>query len=166
MTKRTIAAAALVCVLSGCAGLTRPASSPAAAPVDQFLDQRGYEHALRTAYQDFAWPTGYRPNLARLAADSGPPPNARVQAGSEKMVLGMVNSCAWYLSWNTAHKTGRRTDAAHALDVMQHQLPALAPDQTAGRQLAEDIARTAADDNSAPALAFVRNNCSNIQWTG
>jgi hypothetical protein len=162
-----VAAAALVTAsLVGCGHAIGPAPSPAEASATRLLDESGYAQALRGSYKDYAWPAGYRPDLRRLAADSGPPPNARVEAGSEKMVLSLVNTCAWYLSWDSEQKTNHHAETAHALDVMLNRLPALAPDPAAGRKLAVDIARSAAAGNSGPALEFVQNNCSNIQWTG
>lgn len=141
-----------------------PAPSPA---VPTPLDRAGYATELRKFYDRFRWPSDYRPDLDRLIEATRPAADERLPAGVTRAVLNVVNSCAWYLSWDAA--TARRDDAASgsALRVMTEDLTNYPPpkDQE-GRDFVIRVAERAKAGDPAPARQYVRANCDTTRWAG
>lgn len=93
---------AAVVLAAGCA-------SPPAQPT--LVGQQEYVKAMGDSYSAFTWPHSRKPDLAVLAEKCAP-------SGSERIVLEITNSCAWYLDREDALRRGDRWAAAAALKVM------------------------------------------------
>ncbi|MFS8101600.1 hypothetical protein LFM09_31190 [Lentzea alba] len=155
MERPLIAALLLMAVASGCA------SPPPAPP--QLLDQQQYAKALQDGYSRFDWPGGHQPDLAVLAEKSGPGPD-RLPSGSERVVLEITNSCAWYLDWEDARKRGDQTAATAALKVMDEVLPKFSPEDPDGQRYARETAAKAEAGDGAQAADYVATNCDSVVW--
>jgi hypothetical protein len=130
----------------------------------EFVDATAYRAALLKTYAAFHWPADYRPDLDALAAQSGPPPGARISAGGEQTVLEIVNRCAWYLSWDAARRRHDSAAAAGALAVMTDVLPTYGAADPDGQQLARDTAQRAGLGDPALARQYVRANCDTTKF--
>lgn len=149
--------AALVALVAGCS------SPPPPAPV-QLVDQQQYTKALQDTYSRFTWPPGRKPDLAVLAEKSGPGQD-RLPAGSERIVLEISNSCAWYLDWADARQRGDQAAAAAALKVMDEVLPKFSPEDPDGQRYARETAAKAKTGDGAQAADYVTANCEAVLWT-
>ncbi len=154
MVERQLIALLAVVVVSGCA-------APQAQPL--LVDQQQYATAVRDGSSKFTWPDGRTPDLAVLAEKSGPGPD-KAPAGSERIVLEMTNSCAWYLGWEDARKRGDDTAASRALKVMDEVLPKFSPEDPDGQRYARDAAAKARTGDGSLAADYVANNCESVRW--
>jgi hypothetical protein len=151
---RALACAALV-LAAGCA---TPQPQPA------LLDQQQYAKAVRDSYSGFTWPVGRTPDLGVLADRSGPGEQGRVPAGSERTVLEITNSCAWYAHWEDARRRGDQAAAAAALKVMDEVLPKFSPEDPGGQEYARETAAKARAGDGAQAADYVTTNCDSVRW--
>lgn len=162
----------LVCVvagtvlLSGCAAADTTGDEHPKGAQNQvkMVDQNGYETALKKSVSQYRWPKDYTPDLPALLAQTGPGDQGQIQAGGEHTVLGIINSCAWYLSWNSARKDKRKTDAAAALKVMTEVVPGYSKEDPDGQTFARQAAEKAGLGDPTMALQFVTANCDNTKW--
>lgn len=154
MVERKLTGLLVVALLAGCA-------APQAAP--QFVDQRQYTEAMRDGSAKFTWPDGRRPDLAVLAEKSGPGPD-KAPAGSERVVLEITNSCAWYLGWEDARTRGDQAAAGKALQVMDEVLPKFSPEDPDGQRYARETAEKARAGDGSLAADYVANNCESVSW--
>lgn len=128
------------------------------------MDQRQYAEAVRDGFAKFTWPDGRKPDLAVLAEKSGPGPD-KAPAGSERIVLEITNSCAWYLGWEDARKRGDQAAAAKALRVMDEVLPKFSPEDPDGQRYARETVTKARAGDGTLAADYVTNNCESVLWT-
>lgn len=154
MVERYLIAAFAVALVSGCA-------SPQ--PQPQLVDQRQYAKAVRDSSSAFTWPDGRRPDLDVLAEKSGPGPD-KAPAGSERIVLEITNSCAWYLGWQDARKRGDQAAESQALKVMGEVLPKFSPEDPDGQRYARETAAKAKAGDGAQAADYVTSNCESVVW--
>lgn len=150
--------AALALLVAGCA-----APQPAPVAEQPLMDQQQYAKALRDNASRFTWPQGRTPDLAVLAEKSGPGQD-RTPAGSERVVLEMTNSCAWYLGWADARERGDQSAATAALKVMDEVLPTFSPEDPDGQRYARETASKAKAGDGTPAADYVTNNCESVLW--
>ncbi|MDX3664165.1 hypothetical protein PV646_43350 [Streptomyces sp. ID05-26A] len=141
-------------LLAGC-------SAPPAQPA--LVDQRKYTRDMREGSAKFAWPDGREPDLGVLAEKSGPGPD-RAPAGSERIVLEITNSCAWYLGWEDARKRGDQNAQTAALKVMDEVLPKFSPEDPGGQRYARETAAKAKAGDGSLAMDYVTNNCESVLW--
>ena len=156
MVERKLAALLAVSLLAGCA-------TPQRSPQAQFVDQQQYAKAMRDSASKLSWPDGRTPDLDVLAENSGPGPD-KAPAGSERIVLEMTNSCAWYLGWEDARKRGDDTAAGKALKVMDEVLPKFSPEDPDGQRYARETAAKARNGDGSLAADYVANNCESVVW--
>ncbi len=154
MVERQLTALLAVALVAGCA-------APQAQP--QLVNQQQYAKAVQDSSARFTWPDGRKPDLAVLAEKSGPGPD-RAPAGSERIVLEMTNSCAWYLGWEDARKRGDRTAESKALEVMDEVLPKFSPEDPDGQRYAREAAAKAKKGDGSLAADYVANNCESVRW--
>lgn len=128
------------------------------------MDQRQYAEAVRDGFAKFTWPDGRKPDLAVLAEKSGPGPD-KAPAGSERIVLEITNSCAWYLGWEDARKRGDQAAVAKALRVMDEVLPKFSPEDPDGQRYARETVTKARAGDGTLAADYVTNNCESVLWT-
>ncbi|MDX8029589.1 hypothetical protein SK803_05170 [Lentzea sp. BCCO 10_0856] len=157
MERQLIAALAAVALVAGCA-TRQPATAPAS-----FVDQQQYTKAMRDNSSAFTWPEGRTPDLTVLAERSGPGPD-EAPAGSERIVLEITNSCAWYLGWEDARKRGDQSAATAALKVMDEVLPRFSPEDPDGQRYARETAAKAKAGDGSLAADYVANNCESLVW--
>jgi hypothetical protein len=155
VVERQLIAILAVALVAGCA-----AQQPA--PV-QLVDQQQYAEAMRDNSSAFTWPDGRKPDLAVLAEKSGPGPD-RAPAGSERIVLEITNSCAWYLGWEDARKRGDQAAASQALKVMDEVLPRFSPEDPDGQRYARETATKAKAGDGSQAADYVTSNCESVAW--
>jgi hypothetical protein len=155
VVERSLIAALAVALVAGCA-----APQPAAV---RLVDQQQYTKAMRDSSSTFTWPDGRRPDLAVLAEKSGPGTD-KAPAGSERIVLEITNSCAWYLGWEDARKRGDEAAAARALRVMDEVLPKYSPEDPDGQRYARETAKKAKAGDGAQAADYVTSNCDAVVW--
>ena len=98
-----------------------------------------------------------------LAEKSGPGPD-RAPAGSERIVLEITNSCAWYLDWEDARKRGDRPAESKALEVMGEVLPKFSPEDPDGQRYARETAAKARAGDGSQAADYVTSNCESVVW--
>lgn len=154
--------AVLVALSAGCAS---PADPPPRQPVAvELVDQQQYTKALQDTYSRFTWPEGREPDLAVLAEKSGPGQD-KLPSGSERVVLEITNSCAWYLHWEDARKRGDQAATSAALKVMDEVLPKFSPEDPDGQRYARDTAAKARAGDGSQAADYVANNCDAVLWT-
>ena len=152
MVERKLTALLAVVLVAGCAS-----------PQAQLVDQRQYAKAMRDSSSRFTWPAGREPDLAVLAEKSGPGQD-KAPAGSERIVLEMTNSCAWYLGWQDARERGDRTAESKALKVMDEVLPKFSPEDPDGQRYARETAAKAKAGDGSLAADYVTNNCESVLW--
>ncbi|WP_158717806.1 hypothetical protein [Streptomyces sp. NRRL F-2664] len=166
LTVACVLAAGLSALPTGCAG-GPGAGSPVPGPPPVLLDQQGFDAALRRAAGDFRWPADHRPDLDRLSRNSAPRGTDAAPAGSERIILEIANSCAWYLSWAAAHDRADAAAAAAALQVLEEVLPTYGPQDPDGRRFAEEAAAGARAGDGSLARQFTEANCDGaITWAG
>jgi hypothetical protein len=129
------------------------------------LDENGYAAELRETYPRLGWPADYRPDVDRLIAATKPAPGEQVQQGVSRQVLAVVNSCAWYRSWDAGRERGDTTAAAKALAVLTDVLTKYPPEQDlAGRSFVRQAAEHAKAGNPDLARQYVTANCESTAW--
>ena len=153
--RQLVTALTAVALLAGCA-----APQPT---LVSFVDQRQYTEAMRDNSSAFTWPDGRKPDLTVLAEKSGPGTD-KAPAGSERIVLEITNSCAWYLGWEDARRRGDQTAASNALRVMDEVLPKFSPEDPDGQRYARDTAAKAKQGDGSLAADYVANNCDSVLW--
>ncbi|MET0133315.1 MAG: hypothetical protein ABW215_06950 [Kibdelosporangium sp.] len=154
-----------LCMLVGVAcGREQP--EPQAVPASiVVVDQAGYGKELRDHYGGFRWPPDFRPDVDRLVTATQPAPAERVQSGVARTVLNVVNSCAWYLSWDTAHSRADHQAIGDALQVMTDVLTTFPPPaDPVGKEFVERVAAQAEIGDPEPARQYVATNCPEIVW--
>lgn len=156
----------LIGALVACAALAAGCSSPAPQQqaTVQLVDQQQYAKAMRDNYSAFTWPKGHRPDLAVLAEKSGPGED-RLPSGSERVILEITNSCAWYLDWAEARRRGDQAAATAALKVMDEVLPKFSPEDPDGQRYARETAAKAKAGDGTQAADYVTSNCDAVRWT-
>lgn len=142
----------LVCLLllfvAGC-GAT-------AEPVVEYSDE------VRSLYSTMKWPSDVRPDLDALIKATAP---AEGDQGFPHQALAVVNTCAWYRSWDAATSRGDTASASSALAVMKDVVTRYPPaDDTAGRQFVRDAAEKAASGDPALVRDYVDANCFDTRW--
>jgi hypothetical protein len=142
-------------LLAGCAAAP-PAES-------QLVDQQRYTRDMRDGSAKFTWPDGREPDLGVLAEKSGPGQD-KAPAGSERIVLEITNSCAWYLGWEDARKRGDRQAESAALKVMDEVLPTFSPEDPDGQRYARETDAKARAGDGSLAADYVTNNCESVLW--
>jgi hypothetical protein len=154
VVERQLIALLTVVLAAGCA-------APQAQP--QLVDQQQYAEAVRDSSAKFTWPDGRSPDLAVLAEKSGPGPD-KAPAGSERIVLEITNSCAWYLGWEDARQRGDQTAESKALEMMHKVLPKFSPEDPDGQRYARETAAKAKQGDGSLAADYVANNCESVRW--
>ncbi|WP_394621737.1 hypothetical protein JNUCC0626_22430 [Lentzea sp. JNUCC 0626] len=154
MERKLTALLALV-LLTGCAAPPQQ--------VPELVDQQRYARDLQDGSARFSWPDSRKPDLGVLAEKSGPGPD-RAPAGSERIVLEITNSCAWYLDWEDARKRGDQAAATKALQVMGEVLPKFSPEDPDGQRYARETAAKAERGDGSLAADYVTNNCDSVLW--
>ena len=154
MVERKLTGLLALALLAGCA----------APPAElQLVDQRQYAVDLRDGSATFTWPDGRNPDLGVLAEKSGPGTD-KAPAGSERIVLEITNSCAWYLGWQDARRRGDEAAAGKALKVMDEVLPKFSPEDPDGQRYARETAAKAKAGDGSQAADYVTNNCDSVLW--
>ncbi|MFI7353895.1 hypothetical protein ACIBTP_08105 [Streptomyces avidinii] len=146
----------LSALLMGCA------DGPRSAAGTQLLDRQGYGAALRQGSRSYRWPADYRPDLDRLSADSAPGGGEAAPAGSERIILEIANSCAWYHSWDDARGRADQARAEEALTVLEEVLPGYGPQNPDGRRYAREAASRARAGDPSLARQFTEANCDGV----
>jgi hypothetical protein len=158
---RTVSALLLVLVGAACGRTQEP---PQAAPTT-VVDQAGYDVELRQNYSRLTWPPDYRPDLDRLIEATRPTSDERLPAGVTLTVLQVVDSCAWYLSWDAARSRADQAASERALQVMAGELTRFPPgEDLAGKQFVELVAERARAGDPALARQYVLANCDTTVW--
>lgn len=155
MVERQLTGLLALALLAGCA------APQAAEP--RLVDQQQYTRDMRDGSAKFTWPDGRKPDLAVLAEKSGPGPD-KAPSGSERIVLEITNSCAWYLGWEDARKRGDQTAQTAALKVMDEVLPKFSPEDPDGQRYARETAAKAKAGDGSLAADYVANNCESVLW--
>ncbi|MEU0277544.1 hypothetical protein [Streptomyces sp. NPDC006195] len=142
--------------------------SPAASPVSPItLNQAGYATELRQSFGQYHWPPDYRPDTDRLIEATQPLADERLSAGVTRTVLDIVNSCAWYLSWDAATARGDREASEGALRVMAGKLTRYPPaEDLRGKEFVTRAAERAKAGDPEMARQYVRANCQTVRWRG
>ncbi|MBP2034539.1 hypothetical protein [Streptomyces avidinii] len=146
----------LSALLSGCA------DGPRSAAATELLDRQGYDAVLRRSSLSYRWPADYRPDLDRLSADSAPGGGEAALAGSERIILEIANSCAWYRSWDDARGRADHARAEEALTVLEEVLPGYGPQNPDGRRYAREAASRARAGDPSLARQFTEANCDGV----
>ena len=154
MVERQLTGLLALALLAGC---TAPPAPP------QLVDQQRYTQDMRDGSARFTWPDGRNPDLGVLAEKSGPGPD-KAPAGSERIVLEITNSCAWYLGWQDARQRGDEAAASKALKVMDEVLPKFSPEDPDGQRYAREAAAKARQGDGSLAADYVTNNCESVLW--
>ncbi|MBT2447751.1 hypothetical protein J7F03_11830 [Streptomyces sp. ISL-43] len=153
--------------LASCSGGSSPSPSQQSGPAVRFLDREGFDTALRQTYRTYSWPADYHPDLDRLSGNSAPGAAEAAPAGSERVILEIANSCAWYRSWDDAYERGDQASAGAALKVLEEVLPTYGPQDPDGRRFAEEAASRARSGDASMARQFTEANCDgSITWAG
>jgi hypothetical protein len=122
----------------------------------------GYPDEVRSLYSTMKWPADVRPDLEALIKATAP---AEGERGFARQALAVVNTCAWYRSWDAAVSRGDTTAAASALDAITNLVTRYPPeDDKAGRQFVRDAAAKAAAGDPAPVRDYVDANCFDTRW--
>lgn len=81
--------------------------------------------------------------------------------------LGVVNTCAWYLSWDAATARKDHVASEGALKVMAGELAKYPPPQDlGGREFVTRVAERAKAGDPALARQYVLANCDTTAWIG
>ena len=122
----------------------------------------GYPDEVRSLYSTMKWPSDVRPDLDALIKATAPAPD---EQGFPHQALAVVNTCAWYRSWDAAVTRGDTASAASALDAITNLVTRYPPqDDEAGRRLVRDVAAKAAAGDPAPVRDYVDANCFDTKW--
>lgn len=137
-------------------------SSTPEGPPSGFRDSKGYQEEARAAYGTFEWPRNVGPSLDEILHQNRPQEGQFYQEGSAIVMMETVNSCAWYLSWNTAHQNDDSAAVTSALAVMADRIPrdAGAKEGPEVEKFYQEIARKASLGDGSGAVDFLRANCS------
>ena len=154
MVERQLTGLLALALLAGC---TAPPAEP------QLVDQQRYTQDMLDGSAKFSWPDGREPDLGVLAERSGPGPD-KAPAGSERIVLEITNSCAWYLGWQDARDRGDQQAESAALKVMDEVLPTFSPEDPDGQRYARETAAKARTGDGSLAAGYVTNNCESVHW--
>lgn len=146
----------LATLLTGCGG------EPRSVVATELLDRQGYDAALRQSSRDYHWPADYRPDLDRLSGSSAPGSGEAALAGSERIILEIANSCAWYKSWDDARGRADHSSAGEALTVLEEVLPGYGPQNPDGRRYAREAASRARAGDPSLARQFTEANCDGV----
>jgi hypothetical protein len=121
-----------------------------------------YPDEVRSLHSTMKWPADVRPDLDALIRATAPAPD---EQGFPHQALAVVNTCAWYRSWDLAVSRGDTAGAASALDAITNLVTRYPPeDDTAGRRLVRDAAAKAAAGDPAPVRDYVDANCFDTKW--
>ncbi|GLZ34540.1 hypothetical protein Lesp02_67270 [Lentzea sp. NBRC 105346] len=130
------------------------------------LDADGYAAEVRSTYPKMRWPADVRPDLDALITATTPPPDEAIQPGLSRQVLGVVNTCAWYRSWDAATGRGDAEQAKAGLRVITDVVTQYPPEvDRAGRDYVRDAAAHAADGNPDLVRDYVEANCFDTKWS-
>ena len=152
----------LLFLVVGCA--SAPVTPPAPVVV---LDAAGYAAEFQATYVDLTWPVDYRPELSTLIKVTAPDPGQGVEKGYSRRVLDVVNTCAWYKSWDSAVRRHDSATANAALTVMTDVLTGYPPPiDTAGRVFVQDAADHARSGNPDLARQYVLSELEARRGTG
>jgi hypothetical protein len=122
----------------------------------------GHADEMRSLYSTMKWPSDVRPDLDALIEATAPAPG---EQGFARQALAVVNTCAWYRSWDAAVARGDERQAATALDAVRHLVTRYPPEaDTAGRRFVRDAADRAAAGDPALVRDYVDANCSGTRW--
>ncbi len=103
----------------------------------------------------------HKPDVEQIIERNRPAANELRERGMERGILGIINTCAWYLSWNDARQQGDATAVVQALTVMTDVLPGYARELGGPEpeKAYRDTARKAGLGDPTDALSFVKANC-------
>ncbi|WP_439663192.1 hypothetical protein ACSHWB_18165 [Lentzea sp. HUAS TT2] len=122
----------------------------------------GYPDEVRSLYSAMKWPPDVRPDLEALIKATAP---AQGEQGFARQALAVVNTCAWYRSWDAAVVRGDQAHAATALDAIEHLVTRYPPEaDTAGRRFVRDAAAKASSGDPALVRDYVDANCFDTTW--
>ncbi|SBW28094.1 putative secreted protein [Candidatus Protofrankia californiensis] len=161
MLHRLAVSLVVLFLAAGCGSSGKPSGgSPG------FYDGPAFVVAMNKAYATYTWPSDRRPDLQKLIDQNKPGTGQKRQAGAERMVLGIINTCAWYLSWNDARQRGDAPAVDKALAVMTNVIPGYTAGSPDNQQYVIDAARKASLGDSTKALNYVSANCdsSTVRW--
>lgn len=128
----------------------------------QAAEPVGYPVEVRSLYSTMKWPQDVRPDLDALIKATAP---AAGEQGFATQALAVVNTCAWYRSWDAAVSRGDQAQVATALDAISHLVTRYPPeDDAAGRQFVRDAAAKAAAGDPVLVRDYVDANCSDTKW--
>lgn len=145
----------LLLLLAGC-GTAQSAAPPV-------LD---YPAEIRAQYPLMKWPADVTPDLDALIKLTGPPAGEQAPPGQSRQTLAVVNTCAWYRSWDLAVQRGDAAAVAASLAAMTDVVTRYPPEaDAAGREYVRDAARQAAAGNGDLARDYVSANCFDTKWT-
>jgi hypothetical protein len=136
-------------------------------PLIVVLDEVAYADELRQSYPRFEWPSDYRPDLEQLIAATRPASDEHIQQGVSRQVLAVVNTCAWYQSWDAGRQRGDTAATVKAMQVITEVLVTYPPDQDPdGRTFVQEAADHARAGNPDLARQYVLANCDTTIWVG
>ncbi|MEV6241597.1 hypothetical protein [Lentzea sp. NPDC051838] len=140
----------LLLFVAGCSATAAPAE-----PV-------GYADEVRSLYSTMRWPADVRPDLDALIKATTP---AADEQSYSRQALAVVNTCAWYRSWDAAVTRGDSAAASSSLDAITNLVTRYPPeDDKAGRQFVRDAPARAAAGDPAPVRDYVDANCFDTKW--
>jgi hypothetical protein len=120
---------------------------------------------VRSTHDELRRPADFRPDVDRLIEVTGPASDELAPAVNAGLALRVVNTCAWYLSWDAARSRHDQAAVDAALRVMADDLPGFPPpDDVGGREFVRRAAERAGAGDPGQVLDYVAANCASTAW--
>lgn len=128
------------------------------------IDSAHFRAALHQISAKYTWPADHRPDLDALGRQTDP--GGLIGADGPRVVMEIINECAWDLSWLAARDSGDAAVERQALDTLTNVIPKLPTLDKSGRQFARDAATKARLGDPSLVQQFPLANCDNTKWIG